>query len=74
MKEVDGLKKAKKTSDKGSKGLRMELDKMKHKLDNLWNSQEADLEHCRLVTKYEVDKVNQAEISKLVDQVSILEE
>ena len=74
MKEVEGLKKSKKQADKGTKILKLELDKVKGKLDGLWSSQEAELEHCRLVTKYEVDKVNQGEISKLVDNVAILEE
>ena len=47
---------------------------MKGKLNNLWASQEADLEHCRLVTKYEVEKASQGEIARLANQVSILED
>lgn len=74
MKEVDTQKKSKKSSEKGSKALRCELDKVRGKLNNLWASQEADLEHCRLVTKYEADKVSECEIAKLVDHVSVLEE
>jgi len=47
---------------------------MKGKLDKLWATKEQDVEHCRLVTRYETDKENQAEIERLCDQVSILEQ
>ena len=74
MKEVEDLKKARKQADRGTKALRNELDQVKGKLNNLWASQEADIEHCRLVTKYEVEKASQGEIAKLANQVSLLED
>lgn len=74
MKEIEGMKKQKKLSEKTQKQLKYEHDQMKGKLDKLWATKEQDVEHCRLVTRYETDKENQAEIERLCDQVSILEQ
>ena len=74
MKEIEALKKQKKLSTRSSKMLQQDYAKVKQKLDGLWAGKEAEVEHTRLMTKYEMDKVNQIEITKLVDQVSILEE
>ena len=38
--------------------MRSDNDKIREKLDALWSSKEAEVEHTRLVTRYEVDKVN----------------
>ena len=54
--------------------MRYEQDKMREKLDQLWASKEKEVEHCRLITRYEADKQNQAEVERLCTQVSLLEE
>ena len=60
--------------EKSSTALKTENDRVMDKLEGLWASKEADLEHCRLTTRYEVDKMNQAEICRLTDQMNDLED
>ena len=67
QKEIDAFKKSKKTNDKAQKALKAEHEKVRGKLDNLWSNQERDLEHCRLMTRYEVEKAHQTEIADLKD-------
>jgi len=46
---------------------------VKGKLDEVWASKEQEVEHARLVTRYEAEKAGQAEIQRLLEQVSLLE-
>lgn len=62
IKEIETMKKQKKIQEKKEKMLKYENDKVKGKLDGLWASQEADLEHVRLTTNYEAEKTHQIEV------------
>ena len=68
------MKKNKKIIERTSAALKSENDMAMDKLEGLWASKEAELEHCRLKTRYEADKAHQDEIQRLHDQVYDLEE
>ena len=74
MKEVEQLKRQKAAVEKTNKSLKNENNGLKKKLDHLWARQEETLEHARLYSRYETNKLNQEEIQRLVDRIRELED